>query len=541
MLVIVPMLKSRLNILSAELFDMAGRMTATEEILLILTIIFFLWIIRRLIVFWQSILQIQILKDIRLDIKQKIFSSLIKLDISNFNSSVNGRYITMLTSEVEILEKQYYVNIIHLFSDVCSIVVLSISFFSLQRTMAIIIFIVGFIAMLIPILSTNIISSKTLAYTERLENFTEKLKEFFSTYSTIKNYGAENQVLNIYNIENRNVEERKFDSETTMAIVNNIGAFFAWFMQFIAVVVGIILVLNGEITIGVVIAAQEFAGDLGMPFQTIIQRISSIRSVKLLLRDINKVIYEKQKEDTENSIENIDIKNLKFVDVTLKINNKIILDRFNFEFKKGKKYLIIGQNGSGKSSLFKIVKRGFQSYEGIIQIDERDIKELSSLYLSSKISYLREYVDIFTATVEDNIRMFKEEDIKRCQEIADKVQLNLDMNRLIRGEDISSGEKRRIEIARSLYGMADILIFDEVISTLDIETAFEIEAQALGLENKTVIVISHNFSGKLLKKYDEIIIMNEGKLIDSGSYDYLIDTNEYFRNICEIKFGEWGK
>ena len=85
------------------------------------------------------------------------------------------------------------------------------------------------------------------------------------------------------------------------------------------------------------------------------------------------------------------------------------------------------------------------------------------------------------------------------------------------------------------------MIFDEVISTLDIETAFEIEAQALGLENKTVIVISHNFSGKLLKKYDEIIIMNEGKLIDSGSYDYLIDTNEYFRNICEIKFGEWGK
>ena len=133
MLIIVPMLKSRLNILSAELFDKAGKMTATEEILLILTFIFFLWIIRRLVVFWQSILQIQIFKDIRQDIKQKIFSSLIKMDISNFNHSVNGRYITMLTSEVEILEKQYYVNVIQLFSDVCSIIVLSVSFFSLQR------------------------------------------------------------------------------------------------------------------------------------------------------------------------------------------------------------------------------------------------------------------------------------------------------------------------------------------------------------------------------------------------------------------------
>ena len=82
------------------------------------------------------------------------------------------------------------------------------------------------------------------------------------------------------------------------------------------------------------------------------------------------------------------------------------------------------------------------------------------------------------------------------------------------------------------------MIFDEVVSTLDIETAYEIEKMVLEYEKQTMIFISHNFSGKLIREYDEILVMDSGRLVDHGTYDELIENSSYFRNICEIKFGK---
>ena len=121
----------------------------------------------------------------------------------------------------------------------------------------------------------------------------------------------------------------------------------------------------------------------------------------------------------------------------------------------------------------------------------------------------------------------------------EKSHIGLDLDRQIidEGRNISSGEQRRVEIARSLLKSSSIFIFDEVASTLDIETAYEIEKFALELADKTVIFVSHNFSGKLIREYDKIIVMKAGSIMDSGTYEELIERCPYFKNICEIKFG----
>ena len=107
------------------------------------------------------------------------------------------------------------------------------------------------------------------------------------------------------------------------------------------------------------------------------------------------------------------------------------------------------------------------------------------------------------------------------------------------GRNISSGEQRRIEIARSLLSSVKVIVFDEVVSTLDIETAYEIEKMALGLRDKTVIFISHNFSGKLIREYDEILVIQDGLLLDHGPFDKLIESCDYFKRVCQIKFGDF--
>ena len=159
--------------------------------------------------------------------------------------------------------------------------------------------------------------------------------------------------------------------------------------------------------------------------------------------------------------------------------------------------------------------------------------------LSHMVSYLSENVSLFSGLVRENISLFRNFSPESFKTAVDDAQINLDLNRVIvdGGTNISSGEQRRIEIARSLLTSVKVLIFDEVVSTLDIETAFEIEKMVLDFSEKTVIFVSHNFSGKLIEKYDEILIMDNGQLIAHGTYQDLIQSNAYFKRICEIKFG----
>lgn len=159
--------------------------------------------------------------------------------------------------------------------------------------------------------------------------------------------------------------------------------------------------------------------------------------------------------------------------------------------------------------------------------------------ISRTVSYLSENVALFSGTVRDNICLFRQFPSEAFEKAIADAHLNLDPEREIAdgGRNISSGESRKIEIARSLIGVVPVLIFDEVVSTLDIETAYEIEKLALSLQEKTVIFISHNFSGKLIREYDEILVMDSGRLAAHGTYDELIGSCEYFRKICGIKFG----
>ena len=113
-----------------------------------------------------------------------------------------------------------------------------------------------------------------------ISKFTQKTKEFFTAYPTIKNYSIENEIIDKFNGINAESEDTKFEAEAALTLANNVGALLSWFMQFIGVGFGLMLVVKGEILVGTVIAAQSFASDLGLPLQNVIISINSIRSTK---------------------------------------------------------------------------------------------------------------------------------------------------------------------------------------------------------------------------------------------------------------------
>lgn len=347
---------------------------------------------------------------------------------------------------------------------------------------------------------------------------------------------------------NTQTENAKFDADFELNLANSVGQLIAWFMQFIAVGLGLMMVANGQIMVGTVIAAQGFANDLGSPLQNLVISISSIRSVRKIARKMERMSGQRDANGMatpaagtasglqENPPADYTID---FRHVNLTLQGQQVLKDFTFRFEDGKKYLVIGRNGSGKSSVFKLLKNWFSRTNGDITIGGKELASYSEKECARIISYLNENVSLFSGTVRENITLFAEEEEQKLRDAISDAHVELNLNKEIRdeGRNISSGEQRRIEIARSLLSTAHILVFDEVVSTLDIDTAYEIEKLALSLNDKTIIFVSHNFSGKLIRQYDEILIMDHRQLIDHGRYEELLVRSPYFARICDIKFG----
>jgi len=514
-------------------------------VLRLLVIGFVMWMLKRFFVYALSLMKARYICDIRQDIKHQIFTKLFNINAASFSDrAASGEYISLFTNDITIIEQRLFNRIFSLISSIFSIVILGASFVALNEKLAVAILAFGTFAMFVPVVYSKTLSAVNLTYSKKLSGLTQKLKEFLGAYSTIKNYAVEEQIENQFDKLNLDTENAKFDADSTISLADNIGSLLSWFMQFLAVGMGIMLILNGEIVIGTVVAARSFASDLANPLQSIVGDINSIRSVSEIVKKIKKLSepialageVPTSASDKSAVSSGIDIE---FDSLHLEANGQTIVDNFSFNFEHGKKYLIIGKNGSGKSSIFKMLKKQFPQYLGSIKLNGKPVSQMDNQELSHMVSYLSENVSLFSGLVRENISLFRNFSPESFKTAVDDAQINLDLNRVIvdGGTNISSGEQRRIEIARSLLTSVKVLIFDEVVSTLDIETAFEIEKMVLDFSEKTVIFVSHNFSGKLIEKYDEILIMDNGQLIAHGTYQDLIQSNAYFKRICEIKFG----
>jgi ABC-type multidrug transport system fused ATPase/permease subunit len=537
-LIIDPLLESRLTFMVRDIFDAMSRMDDLHSVLTTFFIIGAGWTLKRIFGFFQGVASAYLVKRIKVDWRSWIFKGIMKVRPSEYKNLDSGDYSSMLLNDITILEGRYLHNLIQLIADIFTIVILSAALVTLDKRLAAVILVICLIALVVPLFAQNYLRKYNFAYSVQLSRFTQRLKEYFSAFLTIRNYNSENHITSLFENENYDVEEKKYETDYALTFTSNIGTQFAFFTYFATVAYGIFLFYQGQTTIGTIIAAASFAQSIGTPVMFIVIRLNNIKSVGMIMKKLNNVVLNISSENKKTTDESVHFDNVEFDNVSININGKLIVKNFKYTFEKGKKYLIIGKNGSGKSSLVKILKQHFSDYSGIVRINGKPINNLPPNSINNGISYMGEGVSLLSYSVEDNIAMFKPYQPAEIQHVAKEVFLNVELDRILRddGINISSGERRRIEIARSLINKAEVMIFDEVISTLDIETAYEIEKQVLCIENKIIIFVSNNFSGKLINQYDGILLLSDGMLAAHGKYHELLESNEYFRNINDIRF-----
>ena len=266
-----PTINSALNFWLQRLFNSATVGADTVFIFRLLTGGFLLWMTKRLVTHTMLILRDRYICNMKSDVKHQMFVKLLSVNTANLSASgSSGEFISMFTNDILLLEQRFFNQIMGLISGIFSIVILGWSFVALNAKLAAALILFGFSTMLIPIFFSRLLNSKNLEYTRKIGKFTQRLKEYLVAYPTIKNYSVENSVGDIFAKLNNETEDAKFDADCAITLANSIGQLSAWFMQFIGVGLGIMLVIRGEILIGTVIAAQSFASDLALPIQNII-------------------------------------------------------------------------------------------------------------------------------------------------------------------------------------------------------------------------------------------------------------------------------
>jgi ATP-binding cassette, subfamily B, bacterial MsbA len=241
-----------------------------------------------------------------------------------------------------------------------------------------------------------------------------------------------------------------------------------------------------------------------------------------------------------NSIE----KEIEFKNVTFSYGEEPVLNNFNIKIEKGKTVALVGQSGSGKTTVTHLLNRFYDVTNGIITIDGINIKNLKKDSLRNMIAYISQEPLLFNDTIRNNILLGKpnatdEEVIHACKlanayDFIQEKALGLDENIGDRGGKLSGGQKQRLTIARAILKNAPILILDEATSALDAESE-KIVQDAMNqlMENKTVLVIAHRLS--TIKNADNIIVLNDGIIVEQGNHDTLYAQNGIYKTLVNIQ------
>lgn len=402
---------------------------------------------------------------------------------------------------------------------------------------------ISFITLMIPNITGKKLESYQKEQSVYSDGYMSEMKEYFQGYEVIKSYKMEQHVSKQFTQAVAKKENAMYHLRKTQGAALAISEGSANITFIINILLGIYMSMKGFLSIGSVIGVIQLINYIVYPINRIVDGYSRYKAVKAVNKRVEELLSQNDKsKDYLEKVEKLLPIKLEKVSFSYK-GNEQILKEINLVIEENKKYVVVGKSGSGKSTLVKLIAKYYEEYSGNILYDIQNGKELDRSSLLSELAMIQQNVIVFDDTLKKNIIMnqnYSEEEIRKAveesglSEFVKNLPNGLDTCIEENGRNISGGEKQRIAIARALIRKVPFMILDEATSSLDNENAYKIESSILNQEGLTAIVVTHRLRKELLEKYDCILVMKEGKLVEEGTFSELMTNKQYFYNLYNV-------
>ena len=356
----------------------------------------------------------------------------------------------------------------------------------------------------------------------------------------VKSYNRQNEQIEKF----KQINNKMYESDYQIGVAKNkISSVINWLWAYCYVAgfgIGIIFMLNGNVTVGEIITFIGYIGQILGDFISAIQQI--FQKMPYYSQSINRFNYFLDLEECPNNgedLEKIDKIQINHLSYWYNDEQRPVLEDISMTIRKGEKIGIIGEVGSGKTTLMNILAGFYEIPNDMVYINDKDINSYRRNSVFQKYNYAIQSNIILDDTIKANVDIKDNLNDSRFEQIIQNAELKEDIEKFEdkentfvgeRGIKLSGGQKQRISIARNLGQLRDVNIFDDTLSALDSKTEKKIMDRLIDqVSDNTLIVISNKISS--VKKLDKIYILLDGKIQDSGTHAELLEKNEFYREL----------
>lgn len=498
--------------------------------------------------FILSYLNSIIKKSISAKIKIFLLNHLSKLSGSYFSNIKTGNLLSIVERDIFIVESFSSEDLFSIIIDIISALTALYFLVTIQLDLFIIVIILQITLGISQTLFTKKISSKTYEVRNNYGDISNIMQEYISNIMNIVMTNSKFKFFSKYISKEKVLLKKCMSLDITIASNRSISQIISNFITISIYGYGGFKIISGKMSIGDLIAFQQYTSMLIGPCMNIIRANTRIQQALISINRIFSVLdepiiikQENQGERFDENFESIVLKNVSFSYLDTKV-----LSNINIEFKKGEITSLVGSSGCGKSTIVNLLFRLWDVDEGEILINNIELRKYNLKSLRQNISVVTQDLLLFDDTIFNNLTLNNKVDKQFVEDICKRVgvykfinELHDGFNTIVgeKGVRLSGGQKQRIAIARALINQSSILIFDEATSALDNISQKNIFDNIKDLLNtKTVILIAHRLS--TVKGSDKIYVIDKGNIVEEGSHHELLSNKCYYYNLINNVYEE---
>ena len=531
----------------AALIVSKGKIAAVAFICFLVFLITFLKnSFRYLAMYFIAPIRIGVVRDLR----NKLIKKSIDLPLSYYSDEKKGDIMGRITADVQEIEWSIMQTLEMIFREPLTIIILITFMLTISLKLTLYILVLLPIAALFIFLIGKKLKNVSAKSKATLGQLISLIEETLGSFKIIKAFNAQKYTQTKFEDTNQTFFKQSLKAQRLVDMSSPVTEIIVTGILMLIMYLGArIVIVNNDISGSSFITYFALASQLIPPLKQLTQSYNNIqkgivseeRINKILLAD--NIIHESQNPVELKKFSNvIEFKNVNFK--YIKGDEGYVLKNINLEVKRGKIIALVGQSGSGKTTLADMLPRFYDCDNGEILIDNVNIKNASFNSLRNQIGVVTQESILFNDTIFNNIvfglpNVTKEQvteaaKIANAHEFIAKLPNGYDTNIGDRGNKLSGGQKQRISIARAVLRNPEILILDEATSALDTESEKLVQEALTNLmKNRTSIVIAHRLS--TIANADEIIVMQQGEIIERGTHVQLYQQNGNYKKLCDMQ------